>query len=305
MNFYKHHLGDYAAATVHLTWDEDAALRRLLDCYYKREAPIPADIQAACRLARATTESQREAVKTVLEEFFDLCPDGWRNSRCDAEIRAATDQAATNKRIADEREAKRRTRSIAAGEETRGRRQHESFHGSSHESFNESYTVTCVEREPTQTPDSRLQTSKETHTPGQAPVVCVDEVIKAMRDAGIPGASTYAAQIRALIVKRVPTEQFAAAARIAASAGKGAAYAFGVIKQQLRDEAATGELPAKKTATPVWDATRSSIEAKGVELGLGKWDQKAWRPGERGAGESFSEYTARVRAALERRDQAP
>ena len=31
MNFYKHHLGDYYKDTVHLSWMEDCAYRRLLD----------------------------------------------------------------------------------------------------------------------------------------------------------------------------------------------------------------------------------------------------------------------------------
>lgn len=99
MNFYKHHLGDYAAATSHLTWDEDCAYRRLIDQYYKREAPIPADVKEASRLARATTPAQRRAVQTVLSEFFTLAADGWHQKRCDEELSEAEEQG-------DEREAK-------------------------------------------------------------------------------------------------------------------------------------------------------------------------------------------------------
>ncbi len=29
MNFYKHHIGDYAKATEHLSWDEDQAYTRM------------------------------------------------------------------------------------------------------------------------------------------------------------------------------------------------------------------------------------------------------------------------------------
>jgi hypothetical protein len=69
-----------------LSWEEDAAFRRLLDTYYTTEKPIPADLRQACRLVLAQTESQREAVRVVLEEFFDLTESGWVNKRADNEI---------------------------------------------------------------------------------------------------------------------------------------------------------------------------------------------------------------------------
>lgn len=88
MNYYPFHIGDYASATRHLSWDEDMAYRRLMDAYYTREEPIPLDRRQAYRLACATTEAQREAVDVVLAEFFEETPEGWRNGRCDAEIGA-------------------------------------------------------------------------------------------------------------------------------------------------------------------------------------------------------------------------
>jgi uncharacterized protein YdaU (DUF1376 family) len=147
VNFYKHHLGDYAAATVHLSWDEDCAYRRLMEQYYKREAPIPVDIKEACRLARAATPGQRRAVEAVLREFFSLEGDGWHQKRCDEEINAASTQAQTNRRIAEEREARRRERI-----------EHESSAKASDESSTNRPPDTSAEREPIQTPDSRLQT---------------------------------------------------------------------------------------------------------------------------------------------------
>ena len=88
MNYYPFHIGDYVSATRHLSWEEDAAYRRLLDTYYVQEKPLPADLRAVCRLVLATTDSQREAVRVVLDEFFELTEDGWINSRADAEIHA-------------------------------------------------------------------------------------------------------------------------------------------------------------------------------------------------------------------------
>jgi uncharacterized protein YdaU (DUF1376 family) len=86
VNYYPFHIGDYLSATRHLSWEEDAAYRRLLDTYYTTEKPLPNDLRQVCRLVLATTETQREAVQTVLEEFFEATENGWINARADAEI---------------------------------------------------------------------------------------------------------------------------------------------------------------------------------------------------------------------------
>ena len=88
MNYYPFHIGDYLSATRHLSWAEDCAYRRLLDTYYVSEKPLPSDLRATCRLVLATTEDQREAVKVVLDEFFELTDAGWINTRADSEINA-------------------------------------------------------------------------------------------------------------------------------------------------------------------------------------------------------------------------
>lgn len=97
MNYYKHHIGDYDAATSHLTWLEDAAYRRLLCLYYRKEQPIPLDVAAACRLVRAATKQERDAVDSVLREFFCQGAEGWTHERCDGEIEAAALKASANR----------------------------------------------------------------------------------------------------------------------------------------------------------------------------------------------------------------
>lgn len=111
MNYYPFHIGDYLSATRHLSWEEDAAFRRLLDTYYTTEKPLPVELRAACRLVLATTESQREAVQIVLDEFFVLTPAGWVNNRADAEIDAMRDkQVMSETRDLHEKERMRRHR---------------------------------------------------------------------------------------------------------------------------------------------------------------------------------------------------
>jgi len=86
MRHFAHHIGDYAAATAHLSFIEDAAYHRLLRRYYQDEKPLPADLAATQRLVGARSRDEREAVKNVLEEFFTLGADGWHQVRADKEI---------------------------------------------------------------------------------------------------------------------------------------------------------------------------------------------------------------------------
>lgn len=86
MNYYEHHLGDYDGATAHLSWLEDCAYRRLICLYYRNEQPITSDLRQACRLVRATSKQEREAVEQVLAEFFTLIDGAWHHKRCDADL---------------------------------------------------------------------------------------------------------------------------------------------------------------------------------------------------------------------------
>ena len=92
MNYFPFHVGDYAAHTAHLEPMEDLAYRRLLDQYYLREGPLPADIQVTAKLVRM--RSMAADVESVLREFFVLADDGWRHARCDAEVAKMQDRQA-------------------------------------------------------------------------------------------------------------------------------------------------------------------------------------------------------------------
>jgi len=103
MKYFRFHLGDYTQATAHLTWLEDAAYNRLLRVYYANEAPLPGDLPTIFRLVQARTKGEKEAVVSVLNEFFFDVNHEYRNKRADAEIEAAKtkslkSQAAINSR---------------------------------------------------------------------------------------------------------------------------------------------------------------------------------------------------------------
>lgn len=86
MNYYLHHIGDYAQATAHLTFVEDAAYSRMIRKYYAEERPLPSDLSAVQRLVGARTREEKSAVEAMLKEFFFLDVDGWHNKRADSEI---------------------------------------------------------------------------------------------------------------------------------------------------------------------------------------------------------------------------
>lgn len=92
MNYYPRHIGDYIRDTAHLSALEDCAYTRLLDLYYMRELPIPADVDQAARIARMRSDDERDAVVAVLNEFFTLKADGWHQKRADGEIKIANEK---------------------------------------------------------------------------------------------------------------------------------------------------------------------------------------------------------------------
>jgi uncharacterized protein YdaU (DUF1376 family) len=82
--YYNFNIGDYLKHTAHLTPEEDLAYRRLLDVYYDTETPIPTDIPQVSRRLRVDSVF----VQLVLDEFFQLTDEGYRNKRADREIAA-------------------------------------------------------------------------------------------------------------------------------------------------------------------------------------------------------------------------
>lgn len=86
VNYYPHHIGDYLRDTSHLTALEDGTYRRMLDVYYASEKPLPLETHWVCRLVRARSNEEMEAVSEILRQYFVKHADGWHNKRADQEI---------------------------------------------------------------------------------------------------------------------------------------------------------------------------------------------------------------------------
>jgi uncharacterized protein YdaU (DUF1376 family) len=84
MHFYSFNIKDFVLHTAHLTLEEEAVYRRLLDCYYDTESPIPKETQSVIR--RLRLGSYVDQVDQILSEFFHLEDDGYHNNRADIEI---------------------------------------------------------------------------------------------------------------------------------------------------------------------------------------------------------------------------
>jgi uncharacterized protein YdaU (DUF1376 family) len=107
MHYYKRNLGDYAKKAGRLTMLQHGAYTLLIDSCYDRE--VFPTLEQAVEWTWAATEAEVEAVKFILNRFFTLDKDGcYVQQRILEELLHYHKNADTNKRIADEREAKRK-----------------------------------------------------------------------------------------------------------------------------------------------------------------------------------------------------
>jgi uncharacterized protein YdaU (DUF1376 family) len=93
MHYYPFHIADFTLHTTHLTLEEEAVYRRLLDFYYETEQPIPEETKSVIRRLRLGFYA--DTVDQILSEFFVLQGDGWHNLRADFEINAYHHKAET------------------------------------------------------------------------------------------------------------------------------------------------------------------------------------------------------------------
>jgi uncharacterized protein YdaU (DUF1376 family) len=110
MHYYKRNLGDYAKKCGRLSMLQHGAYTLLIDSCYDREK-FPT-LEEAIEWTWASTEAEIEAVKFVLTRFFKLDDEGqYVQDRILAELLDYHAKADTNKRIALDRETKRKERS--------------------------------------------------------------------------------------------------------------------------------------------------------------------------------------------------
>jgi uncharacterized protein YdaU (DUF1376 family) len=86
MNYYPHHIGDFNNATRHLTRVERVLYREAIELYYVTENELTSDFNKLARRLLAVTDDEKDALKTILSEFFTLTNTGYYHNRCEHEI---------------------------------------------------------------------------------------------------------------------------------------------------------------------------------------------------------------------------
>jgi uncharacterized protein YdaU (DUF1376 family) len=106
MHYYKRNLGDYAKKAGRLSMLQHGSYTLLMDsCYDREQFPT---LDEAIEWTWASTTDEIEAVKFVLSKFFVLENGIYVQKRIQEELAEYREKAETNKRIALERETKRK-----------------------------------------------------------------------------------------------------------------------------------------------------------------------------------------------------
>ena len=85
MNYYRRHLGDYAAQAGYLSALEHGVYTLLLDWYHKNERAIPREL--AYQISKAISRTEKRAVDKVLQAFFTWEPEqGWKHEGAEAAV---------------------------------------------------------------------------------------------------------------------------------------------------------------------------------------------------------------------------
>lgn len=273
MKFYKRFPGDIMKKTAGLTMAQFGAYDRLIDWCYANEKPV--DPEEVYIITHAQTPADRRDVDRVLSKFFTLTPEGYRQDRIEEEIADALPriEAARENGKKGGRPTKAKPNGLPPG--TQGEP--------------DSKAIQSQKPEKKKTPPNPL--------PGEPWFVRFwdtwpSNTRKAARAQCLAKWKAKGCEaIGERIVRHV--EAMKAGEQWQRDGGRYVPAPL-VYLNQARWEAATADQP--------WHATRSGVEAKGVQLGLGAWDQEA---ADLGRGETFAAYEARVRAAAEREALEP
>jgi len=303
VNYYEHHLGDYDGATAHLSWLEDCAYRRLICLYYRNEVALPSDLKQVCRLARAASKQERDAVAQVLGEFFVLEEDGWHHKRCDEEIRRYQERSAKARASVAKRWAARDANVGRSGYEP---------DTDVIRTYNDGST-NDIHRAPVpshQTPDTKHQNQEAAHSevttepppetvrsappevpnppptdpPGTSALTRHGEIAVLLRSLGVVANSMHPT-VHAWATADVPDHVIREAVELARSRGQtriGVRYLEGIV-EDLRSP------KPRREQSPAWWSSERATEAQARALGLTA----------RG-GESWEEFRGRIRTALAR-----
>ncbi|MEL6236986.1 MAG: YdaU family protein [Pseudomonadota bacterium] len=97
MKYFSKNVGDFSSATRHLNLTERGAYNDLVDYYYATEKALPSDLETLCRIAGALSELEREAVRKVASEFFEVADGRLFQEKIEEQIAAYRKQVEKNR----------------------------------------------------------------------------------------------------------------------------------------------------------------------------------------------------------------
>lgn len=309
MNYFELHIGDIDSATAHLSMLEDGAYSRLMRLYYRTEKPLSADVRQICRLMRAQTKPERDAVQAVLSEFFELQEDGWHQHRCDEEIARFQDKQRKAKASADARWSRgkpdnggnanasddyMRTHGdrISDRDAPRGRAPTRApARPQSPDTSNHTQTPEQGVRPDATTLRALAEGTAEPEDPAIGAGTRYGLAARAMRQRGCV-ATPGDPRLRQLVDQGASLEEFEAVGAEAANKGKGPAWALTALINRRKDAAEVRLAPA--AAPPPWHETRDGISNRGQALGLGAWQDFERESMAKGISPRYDAYRKRV-----------
>lgn len=277
------YIGDYLADTMSFTTEQHGAyIRMLMACWREQGKPLSGTDEDLATITGLPIARWRSCKPKLLAKF-----------------QVAEDGSVTHKRASKEiekagRVSQARSEAGKAGAakrwQTDGKPMANAMANASQIDAQPQSQVTDPSKTPPPDPDFGFVGGGRA-SPTKAGTIC-----RAIKAKGVVGVNPSNPELQALIDKGVPEETFVAAAEVCmkATPPKGMPYLLGIVRRQLAEAAAIASgvaMPEKP-----WDQSRATIEAKGVELGIGKWNERDLTPDR----ETFFAYTARVRALLEK-----
>ena len=281
MNYYEHHLGDWAKKCGHLSPIEEGIYRRALDWYYAHERPLPLDLDELARVLRLKDGLELDILQRVLNEFFEPLEDGWHQSRVDRELAKFRNKQPANASVKEawriranqSRERRRdmyfflQRRGVTApwNAGTRNLIELLKEHG-----FTPEDVLNDPKRASVTTPVTKQVTVPVTShvTVNQAPVTSHQSpeerllAVTAMRKAGLAEANPQDPRLIALIADGATPEELALVAAEAAAKGKGWAWMLATAKGRRED----AKKPQEAFKTARQRAAEASVRAWTPEL---------------------------------------
>lgn len=291
MNYYKRHIGDYMKDASHLSLLEHGVFMRLLDVYYTREAPIPAD--QAARLVGARSKEERDAIQVVCGEFFKLVDGCYVQARCDREIAAMQAKQETNRVIGKSGgRPKKKPADNPDGFQTEtqtvSRTNPDVTQATSHKPIAINQGASVADQQGG--PDGPTRADFENREAGSVPGA---EAAAAMAAVGLDDASAGHPKLLALLAAGLSVAELRAAAVYAVGKGFGFPYALSRAEGQRRDAAALASLPDAPATAAKDPDSKAAIEADAQRLGVGPWQQVDAQ----GRTVSWQQWADRVRQA--------